>query len=116
MLLSTSKTTAWPFGAQQRARDLGYRRFFDIKDLVGLRVEDLEVFRATHTLPIPGLQGDGCRLYASIIPMGSTTRQSTLSVWSKLVQGPGLWPKKYSSLARDFPLIGMWPALRATIF
>lgn len=34
------------------SRDLGYRRFFDIKDLVGLRIEDPEVFRATHVLPI----------------------------------------------------------------
>lgn len=33
-------------------RDLGYRRFFDIKDLVGLRMEDFEVFLATHALPI----------------------------------------------------------------
>jgi len=33
-------------------RDLGYRRFFDIKELVGLRIEDPEVFRATHALPI----------------------------------------------------------------
>lgn len=32
--------------------DLGYRRFFDIKDLAGLRVEDPEVFHATHALPV----------------------------------------------------------------
>ncbi len=34
------------------SRDLGYRRFFDIKDLAGLRVEVPEVFAATHALPI----------------------------------------------------------------
>ncbi|MDZ7700368.1 MAG: malto-oligosyltrehalose synthase [Deltaproteobacteria bacterium] len=34
------------------SRDLGYRRFFDIKDLAGLRIEDRGVFRATHILPI----------------------------------------------------------------
>jgi (1->4)-alpha-D-glucan 1-alpha-D-glucosylmutase len=33
-------------------RDLGYRRFFDIKDLAGLRVEDSDVFLATHALPV----------------------------------------------------------------
>jgi (1->4)-alpha-D-glucan 1-alpha-D-glucosylmutase len=33
-------------------RELGYRRFFDIKELAALRVEDLEVFRARHELPI----------------------------------------------------------------
>ncbi len=34
------------------SRDLGYRRFFDINDLAGLRVEDETVFRETHELPI----------------------------------------------------------------
>ncbi len=33
-------------------RDLGYRRFFDINDLAGLRTEDEEVFSATHALPL----------------------------------------------------------------
>jgi (1->4)-alpha-D-glucan 1-alpha-D-glucosylmutase len=32
------------------ARDLGYRRFFDINSLVGLRMEDPKVFTATHAL------------------------------------------------------------------
>ncbi len=34
------------------SRDLGYRRFFDINELAGLRVEDIEVFNDTHALPI----------------------------------------------------------------
>ncbi|MFO8152635.1 malto-oligosyltrehalose synthase [Thioalkalivibrio sp.] len=34
------------------AQDLGYRRFFDINDLAGLRVENPEVFDAVHALPI----------------------------------------------------------------
>ena len=33
-------------------RDLGYRRFFAVNELAGLRAEDPEVFRATHRLPI----------------------------------------------------------------
>ncbi len=33
-------------------RDLGYRRFFDINELAGLRVEDEEVFMTTHELPL----------------------------------------------------------------
>jgi len=33
-------------------RDLGYRRFFDINDLAGLRVEKEEVFEASHALPL----------------------------------------------------------------
>lgn len=36
--------------------DLGYRRFFDINSLAGMRVEDAEVFAATHTLPIAWVQ------------------------------------------------------------
>jgi (1->4)-alpha-D-glucan 1-alpha-D-glucosylmutase len=38
------------------AQDLGYRRFFDINDLVGLRVENEEVFEAIHALPIRWVQ------------------------------------------------------------
>src|SRR6266446_6271901 len=32
------------------SRDLGYRRFFDINSLVGLRIENERVFNATHKL------------------------------------------------------------------
>src|SRR5262249_53066955 len=47
------------------ARDLGYRRFFDINGLVGLRIEHEHVFRDTHRLvlacpmggPLEGLRG-----------------------------------------------------------
>jgi (1->4)-alpha-D-glucan 1-alpha-D-glucosylmutase len=34
------------------ARDLGYRRFFDINSLIGLRIENERVFDATHHLVI----------------------------------------------------------------
>jgi len=37
-------------------RDLGYRRFFDINELAGLRVEDEEVFMATHALALQWVQ------------------------------------------------------------
>ncbi|MCA1784781.1 MAG: malto-oligosyltrehalose synthase, partial [Desulfobacteraceae bacterium] len=32
--------------------DLGYRRFFDISDLAGIKVEDATVFEAVHGLPL----------------------------------------------------------------
>jgi (1->4)-alpha-D-glucan 1-alpha-D-glucosylmutase len=32
------------------AEEINYRRFFDISDLIGVRVEDGDVFRLTHTL------------------------------------------------------------------
>ncbi len=33
-------------------RDLGYRRFFDISSLIGLRMENVQVFQATHALAL----------------------------------------------------------------
>jgi len=47
------------------SRDLGYRRFFDINTLIGLRSEDENVFRDTHRLVLEFLrQGvlDGVRI------------------------------------------------------
>src|SRR5690606_2566797 len=46
-------------------RDLGYRRFFDINDLVGLRMEDERVFAETHALILAWLRSgelDGVRI------------------------------------------------------
>src|SRR5207249_3974146 len=34
------------------ARDISYRRFFDITDLISVRVEDPDVFEATHALAL----------------------------------------------------------------
>ncbi|MDT8379352.1 MAG: malto-oligosyltrehalose synthase [Desulfotignum sp.] len=36
--------------------DLGYRRFFDISDLAGIRIEDKKVFQAVHALPMAWVQ------------------------------------------------------------
>jgi (1->4)-alpha-D-glucan 1-alpha-D-glucosylmutase len=47
------------------SRDLGYRRFFDINTLVGLRMEDEQVFCDTHSLIIQWLRKgvlDGVRV------------------------------------------------------
>jgi (1->4)-alpha-D-glucan 1-alpha-D-glucosylmutase len=47
------------------ARDLGYRRFFDINTLVALRMEDERVFADTHALVLRWLAGgvlDGVRI------------------------------------------------------
>ncbi|MBN1862186.1 MAG: malto-oligosyltrehalose synthase [Dehalococcoidales bacterium] len=42
---------AYRLGFWQTAREqLNYRRFFDISDLVGLRVEEADVFQASHAL------------------------------------------------------------------
>lgn len=50
---------------QAAERDLGYRRFFDVNTLVGLRVEDPEVFKETHQLVISLVRSgvaDGLRI------------------------------------------------------
>lgn len=47
------------------SRDLGYRRFFDINTLVGLRMEDRRVFEDTHSLILDWLRRgvlDGVRV------------------------------------------------------
>ncbi|HEU5074673.1 MAG TPA: malto-oligosyltrehalose synthase [Polyangiaceae bacterium] len=46
------RITYWRFGNHE----LDYRRFFDIDSLVGLRVEDEEVFAATHELPLSWIE------------------------------------------------------------
>ena len=46
-------------------RDLGYRRFFDVTTLVGLRIEDPRVFAETHALVLEWLSAgviDGLRI------------------------------------------------------
>ncbi len=43
---------------REAARHLNYRRFFNISDLIGVRVEDPEVFEATHALALR-LVGEG---------------------------------------------------------
>ncbi|HEX7087929.1 MAG TPA: malto-oligosyltrehalose synthase [Vicinamibacterales bacterium] len=47
------------------ARDLGYRRFFDINTLIGLRMEDEQVFHDTHRLVLEWIERgilDGLRI------------------------------------------------------
>lgn len=57
----TYRLAYWRIGNQE----LDYRRFFDIDSLVGLRVEDPEVFEATHALVVQWLADgsvDGLRM------------------------------------------------------
>lgn len=47
------------------ARDMGYRRFFDINSLIGMRIEDKKVFADTHRLVLQWLRDgilDGVRI------------------------------------------------------
>ncbi len=40
------------------SRDLGYRRFFDVKDLIGLNIENSTVFFDTHKLPFTWIKNN----------------------------------------------------------
>src|SRR2546429_7917519 len=51
---------------QAADRDLGYRRFFDVNTLIGLRVQNPDVFRATHRL----LSALVCSLSGDRLPGG----------------------------------------------
>lgn len=48
LALQSYKLTHWRMASQE----INYRRFFDINDLIGVRVEDREVFDATHRLAL----------------------------------------------------------------
>jgi (1->4)-alpha-D-glucan 1-alpha-D-glucosylmutase len=59
--LQNYRLSSW----QAAKQDLGYRRFFDVNTLVGLRVEDPQVFADTHMLVIRWLREgvlDGIRV------------------------------------------------------
>ena len=90
--------------------DLGYRRFFDINELAGLRMEDEEVFQAVHALPLTWvkqgkLQGlridhpDGLRNPG---PYFHRLRQSCPDTWivAEKILGRG------ESLPADWPIAG----------
>jgi (1->4)-alpha-D-glucan 1-alpha-D-glucosylmutase len=62
LLEAQSYRLAWWRSA---GRDLGYRRFFDINTLIGLRMEDKQVFDDTHRLILQWVQSgllDGLRV------------------------------------------------------
>ena len=57
---------------------INYRRFFDINDLAGLRVEDPATFRAMHALVARLIAaGPTCRACGSITSTACSTRRNT---------------------------------------
>ena len=70
--------------------DINYRRFFEITDLAGVRVEDRAVFEATHALVAPPGEGAAASTAcASTIPTASPTRSSTSSACASCSRGAG---------------------------
>ena len=58
-------------------QELGYRRFFDVNTLVGLRVERPHVFEPLTAAFLTGFMKESSTEFASIIPMVCAIRSST---------------------------------------
>jgi len=89
------------------ARDLSYRRFFDISTLVGLRMENVQVFEATHALTLKWVsEGRLSGLRIDHIdglrdPIGYLERLRTAA--------PNAWILAEKILADGEHLRGSWP-------
>jgi (1->4)-alpha-D-glucan 1-alpha-D-glucosylmutase len=89
------------------ARDLGYRRFFDINGLVGLRVEHEHVFRDTHQLVLAWLADgtlDGLRIDH---PDGLRDPEAYLD--RLRAAGPQAWITVEKIVQPGEPLRDSWP-------
>lgn len=93
-------------------QELGYRRFFDISSLVGLRVEDPEVFFDTHRLVLGWLRTgelDGVRIDH---PDGLKDPEEYLTRLS--TAAPGAWIVVEKILERGETLPKSWPVAGTT--
>ena len=103
---------------RRAAREINYRRFFDVNDLVSLHAEDPEVFGATHALPLEWLERgwvDGFRVDhpdGLLDPLAYLRRLDEAAS----VRRPGattpVWVEKI--LARTERLRPEWPASGTT--
>ncbi len=87
--------------------DLGYRRFFNINDLVGLRVERADVFRAVHALPL-GWVHDGAA-HALRVDHPDGLRDPTQYFERLRVAAPDAWIVVEKILERNEELPPAWP-------
>jgi (1->4)-alpha-D-glucan 1-alpha-D-glucosylmutase len=88
-------------------RDLGYRRFFDINTLVGLRMEDPQVFADTHELVLKWLANgelDGLR-----IDHIDGLRDPTQYLERLRAASPDSWLVVEKILERNEELADSWP-------
>lgn len=94
------------------SRDLGYRRFFDINTLIGLRAENENVFRDTHCLILKWLQVgalDGVRIDH---PDGLRDPEAYLERLRKAA--PEAWIVVEKILHPGEPLPDTWPVQGTT--
>jgi (1->4)-alpha-D-glucan 1-alpha-D-glucosylmutase len=108
---------SWPEGI----RNINYRRFFDVSDLVGVRVEDPDVFEATHALTfrlaeearIKGLRVD--HIDGLYDPLEYLQRlQESLGGAKRRRQTPGFYVIVEKILGGDEELPEDWPACGST--
>jgi (1->4)-alpha-D-glucan 1-alpha-D-glucosylmutase len=89
------------------ASELGYRRFFDVHSLIGLRMEDPQVFEDTHHLVLGWLRAgtiDGVRIDH---PDGLSDPEGYLA--SLRAAAPSAWIVVEKILAPGEPLPERWP-------
>ncbi|MES2626780.1 MAG: malto-oligosyltrehalose synthase [Pseudomonadota bacterium] len=87
--------------------DLGYRRFFNINTLVGLRVELPEVFKAVHELPLQWLKSGAAHALRVDHPDG--LRDPTHYMQRLRQSAPEAWLVVEKILAPDEKLPTDWP-------
>lgn len=93
-------------------RDLSYRRFFDINSLIGLRVEDVQVFQDSHRLVLEWLSRgdlDGVR-----IDHVDGLRDPADYLARLRAAAPGAWLIVEKILARHETLPSDWPVAGTT--
>jgi (1->4)-alpha-D-glucan 1-alpha-D-glucosylmutase len=89
------------------SRDLGYRRFFDINMLVGLRAEDERVFEDTHELLLRWLREGSIDGFRVDHPDGLRDPEGYLARLAG--QTPRPWLVVEKILTRDESLRANWP-------
>src|SRR5262245_1752020 len=94
------------------ARDLGYRRFFDVNHLVGLRVEDERVFEETHELVLRWL-AEG-RLDAVRIDHADGLRDPEEYLGRLAARAPAAWIVVEKILGPGERLPAGWPVAGTT--
>jgi (1->4)-alpha-D-glucan 1-alpha-D-glucosylmutase len=87
--------------------DLGYRRFFNINTLAGLRVELPEVFKAVHELPLQWLRQGAAHALRVDHPDG--LRDPTQYMQRLRQAAPEAWLVVEKILAHGEKLAGDWP-------
>ncbi|WP_018138837.1 MULTISPECIES: malto-oligosyltrehalose synthase [unclassified Thioalkalivibrio] len=93
-------------------RDLGYRRFFDINDLAGLRQEQEEVFEAVHALPLRWVEEGSVHGLRIDHPDGMRDPGQYFSQLSRAC--PGAWIVAEKILEPGEQLSGDWPIAGTT--